>query len=209
MALPILEKYASDIKNHRVSQNSWPKRCIFSDLVRPFKVTDKQTKQTQIILMTMVPPTPNFWSAWLALYVVYGCFPNHYRACRRLLKEIRKAKFHIKGLTDLEYVWDWLVRSSEGKQDNLFFLNPILCCANMHNEMLIAENKVKHQDDLGKPDPELIHEMQKKYLAILKKSKEQKKNDDRQGQGADHHCMEGERGLGAGNGDGDGGGAVV
>ncbi len=221
LALPLMENHLKNTRDHRVSENSWPRRCILSDTCKPFTVQNKATKKEELVMICLIPPTKNFWSVWLAMYILYGdpkFFKTHARACRSLLKEVKEAKRQIHNLTDLQVVWEWLHRSADGMMYNTFLEDPVQCIANIRNEFMVA-NKVLPEEKLLNPDLAIKLVVQKEFNILKskwKKEKEEKSEreriaweeevlegkNDRQGQGDDQHCLEGERRPRSGDGDG-------
>lgn len=209
MVIPLLENHLKNTRDHRLKENSWPRRCVFSDLCIPFKYeekdprTGKKTGNDHVILTCIIPPTQNFWSVYMAMYVLYGdpkYFNTHAKTTRNLLKEITIAKTHVKNLTDNLNVWMWLQKSADGLRSNEFMIDPVKCISNLHNECLIAQGKLP-EEKLLYPPMELNLIVQKQYNEIKskwKEAKERKKNDG-QSQRTDQHIMEGECGLGAGH----------
>lgn len=165
LCAPLLENHAINTLEHRRKLGSWPSRSIFSDLCKPMVCKDKKTGKEELILICIVPPTPNFWSAWISLYVLFGdkdFFGTHAKACRTLLHHVNVTKHHVKNLTDNFLVLQFLQRSAEGLAINKYLENPVLCMANIWNECFIAQN-AKKEEDLGKPDQALLFKIQKEY----------------------------------------------
>ncbi len=208
ICFPLLDKYFQDLWTKRNAENNWPARSIFSDLVKPFKVTKKETSEIQ--LMCVVPPTPSFWSAIISMYVLFArkTFKNHQRACKIFLEELQAAKFNVRNLTDNFAVFKWLQESMvgwEGKErndKNLFLQDPVMCCALLHRDMLIVCGTLK-EEEVERVDSKLVWHYEEKYAKISNRLE----TNDRQGKGVGEHCVEGERGLGSGDGNGLLGGA--
>jgi len=210
LAFPLLDKYFQDVWEKRTKENSWPARSIFSDLCKPFKVEDKKSGVTSIRLMCVVPPTPSFWSAILAMYVLFGreTFKSHQRACLIFLDEVNNAKFHVAGVTDQFHILKWLQTCAEAKGErndkNIFIQDPAWCCSLLQNDLMIVQG-TKSEKDFLNVDKGLLDHFRGKFQEISKRL--QGKENDGQGQGVGEHSVEGERGSGPGDGNGILGGA--
>jgi len=211
MVFPLMDKYIQDLWTKRTETNNWPERSVFSDLCKPFQVKDKKTQELCIQLLCIVPSTPSFWSAILAMYVLFGreTFRNHQRTCCILLDEINKAKFHVNNLTNHFHIVKWLQECADGyrgkvrNERNLFLVEPVVCVSFIQSDLMVVQG-TKKADECMQIDQKLVDHFQEQYDKISKRVESQ---DDRQGQGDNKHELEGVGGSRAGDGDGDMGGA--
>lgn len=197
LALPCLETYADRVLEHRLT-TGWKKSDVFTDLCKVFQTSDGKQKVLQLICV--VPCTPNFWSAWLAMYLIFApdVFKSHRKICKYLLHEVNERQFHIKNLTDNFLVLKWLQESAAGIKENNYLDNPALCVVNMRNEILVCQGEHKNENDLGRPDKELFYEIHRQWVDIKSKW-DSGERDDGQSQGTGEHCVERQRGPGAGD----------
>lgn len=210
LVFPLMDKYIQDLWTKRTNDNDWPARSVFSDLCKPFQVKDKKTKEMVIRLLCIVPPTPSFWSAILAMYFLFGrkTFKNHKRTCLIFLDEVNKAKFHVSNLTNLPHILKWLQECAgfEAKMDenwkmkvNIFTQDPVICAAMLQSDLMVVQG-TKKVEECMEIDPKLIEHFQGRYDEISKRL-DDKQPDDGQGKRDGEHGVEGERGLGSRDGD--------
>lgn len=212
LAYPLVEKYIQDLFTKRFEANDWPETSVFSDLCKPFKLEDKEGKPIGIQVICIVPPTPSFWSAILAMYVLFGrkTFRHHQKACKIFLRELNRVRHHVLNLTEHWHVIKWLQESEVGYEGlvrndkNIFMINPVVCLAALQNDLMVVQG-TKDVDSVLNLDPKLIEHFQMKYDEISKRL--EAKPNDGQSQGNDQHGVEGERRLGVRDGDGSLGGA--
>lgn len=170
MILPLLEDYVREVRDHRIKEESWPRRCILSDIVKPMKGT--HNGREVVYAMCLIPPTQNFWSAWLAMYILYGpgnFFGTHAKCTRNLLREIKEGKMQIKNLTDNHVLWQWLHQSADGLRYNTFLDDPVKCAANLLNELDFAKNKDSDENKLLNPSPSYFLSAQGEFIKIRAK----------------------------------------
>lgn len=199
LALPCLETYADRVLENRI-HHGWSKSDVFADLVKVFQTYDKTNGVRVLSLICVVPCTPNFWSAWLAMYLIFApkIFKSHRKICKHLLKGVNLRRFHIKNLTDNFLVIKWLQESAAGTQSNRYMDDPVSCVVHMRNELLVCQGEFKTENDLGKPDAELYGEIFKQYKDIKSKW-DSGERDDGQGEGTGEHSVERLGGPGAGD----------
>jgi len=177
MILPLLEDYVKEVRDHRLKEDSWPRRCIFSDTCK-LQIGNNMGKQV-VYLQCLIPPTQSFWSAWLAMYILYGdkkYFGTHAKACRSLLKEIKLAKHHVNNLTNNFKLWEWLHQSADGMRYNSFLEDPVKCAANLLNELDMCKNKDADETKLLNPAPAYFLSAQGEFNKIKSEWKREKAN---------------------------------